>query len=50
MAGVLYRKRGYAPALDLYEWYLKEAPDAIDVADVRQRVETCRKLLKATAN
>jgi len=50
MAEILYRKRSYAAALDLFEWYLKEAPDAADIPNVQQRAQVCRRLVKATAN
>ena len=48
MGEVLYRKRSYAAALALFEWYLKEAPQAADIAAVQERVQSCKKILKAT--
>jgi len=50
MGELLFRKGSYALALASYEWYLKEAPDAVDIASVQQRAQVCRRLVKATAN
>ena len=47
MAEVLYQKHSYAAALELYEWYLKEAPQAEDIASVQERVQSCKRLVKA---
>lgn len=49
MAEVLYQKRSYSAALELFEWYLKEAPQAADVETVQERVQSCKRLVK-TAN
>jgi tetratricopeptide (TPR) repeat protein len=46
MGEVLYQKRSYAAALDLFEWYLKEAPMAADIVDVQGRVQSCKRLIK----
>jgi tetratricopeptide (TPR) repeat protein len=43
---VLYRKHGYAAALEQFEWYLKEAPEAIDIGTVQERVQSCQRLIK----
>ena len=43
---VLYQKRSYAAALDLFEWYLKEAPEAADIVGVQGRVQSCKRLVK----
>jgi tetratricopeptide (TPR) repeat protein len=48
MGEVLYRKRSYAAALDLFEWYLKEAPEAADIVSVQGRVQSCKRLVKTT--
>src|ERR1019366_8357391 len=48
MGEVLYQKRSYAAALDLFEWYLKEAPEAADVVSVQGRVQSCKRLVKTT--
>jgi hypothetical protein len=45
---VSYQKRSYAAALDLFEWYLKEAPEAADVVSVQGRVQSCKRLVKTT--
>jgi hypothetical protein len=42
----LYRKHGYAAALEQFEWYLKEAPEAIDIGTVQERVQSCQRLIK----
>jgi tetratricopeptide (TPR) repeat protein len=49
MGEVSYQKRSYAAALDLFEWYLKEAPEAADIVSVQGRVQSCKRLVK-TAN
>ena len=48
MAEVLYQKRSYAAALELFEWYLKEAPEAVDIVSVQGRVQSCKRLVKTT--
>jgi TolA-binding protein len=48
MGEVLYQKRSYAAALDLFEWYLKEAPEAADIVGVQERVQSCKRLVKTT--
>ena len=48
MGEVLYQKRSYAAALDLFEWYLKEAPQAADIVSVQGRVQSCKRLVKTT--
>jgi tetratricopeptide (TPR) repeat protein len=48
MGEVLYRKRSYAAALDLFEWYLKEAPAAADIVSAQERVQACKRLVKTT--
>lgn len=45
---MLYRKRSYAAAIEQFEWYLKEAPEATDVGTVRERVQSCQRLVKKT--
>ncbi|MGA2184304.1 MAG: tetratricopeptide repeat protein [Bryobacteraceae bacterium] len=50
MGEVLFRKRNYAAALDQFEWYLKEAPDAADAASAQQRLQTCKRLAKTASN
>jgi tetratricopeptide (TPR) repeat protein len=45
---VLYRKRSYAAALEQFEWYLKEAPEATDIGTVQERVRSCQRLVKTT--
>lgn len=45
---LLYRKRSYAAALEQFEWYLKEAPEAIDIGTVQERTQSCKRLLKTT--
>jgi hypothetical protein len=49
MGEVLYQKRGYAAALDLFEWYLKEAPEAADIVSVQGRVQSCQRFVKTTS-
>jgi hypothetical protein len=46
MGEVLYQKRSYAAALDLFEWYLKEAPEAADIVGVQGRVQSCKRVVK----
>jgi tetratricopeptide (TPR) repeat protein len=46
MGEVLYQKRSYAAALDLFEYYLKEAPEAADIVNVQERVQSCKRLVK----
>jgi tetratricopeptide (TPR) repeat protein len=48
MGEVLYRKRSYAAALDMFEQYLKEAPQAADIVSVQGRVQSCKRLVKTT--
>ena len=48
MGEVLYQKRSYAAALELFEWYLKEAPQAADIVSVQGRVQSCKRLVKTT--
>ena len=50
MGELLFRKRSYVSALESYQTYLKEAPDAEDAASVQQRVQVCQRMVKATAN
>lgn len=50
MAEVLYQKRNYAAALDLFEWYLKEAPLAADIAGVEERAATCKRMVSRSTN
>jgi tetratricopeptide (TPR) repeat protein len=45
---VLYRKHGYAEALEQFEWYLKEAPEAADISSVQERVQSCQRHVKTT--
>lgn len=48
MGEVLYQKRSYAAALELFEWYLKEAPEAADIVGVQGRVQSCKRVVKTT--
>jgi len=48
-AEVLFQKRGYAAALELYQWYLKEAPAAADIDSVQERIQACQRMVKAAA-
>jgi tetratricopeptide (TPR) repeat protein len=41
---LLYRKQSYAAALDEFEQYVKDAPDASDASDIRERVQSCKRL------
>jgi len=50
MGEVLFRKGSYGLALDQFEWYLKEAPDAADASSAQQRAQTCKRLVKAASN
>jgi hypothetical protein len=50
MGEVLYQKRNYAAALEQFEWYLKEAPEAADIVSVQTRVQACKRLAKATGS
>ena len=49
MGEVLYQKRNYAGALELFEWYLKAAPEATDIDGVQERVQSCKRLVKTAA-
>jgi tetratricopeptide (TPR) repeat protein len=49
MGEALYQKRNYAAALDLFESYLKEAPQAADVVSIQERVQSCKRLVKKTS-
>lgn len=50
MAEVLYQKRNYAAALELFEWYLTEAPQAADIAGVQERIATCKRMVARSSN
>jgi tetratricopeptide (TPR) repeat protein len=49
MGELLYRKGKYAAALELFEWFLKEAPQAPDIVNVQERVRACKKLVKISS-
>ncbi len=49
MGEVMYQKRNYPAALDLFQWYLNAAPHASDLDPVKERVETCKRLVKIAA-
>ena len=42
---VLYQQRDYAGALEQFDRYLKDAPEAPDVEAVQSQAESCRKLV-----
>jgi tetratricopeptide (TPR) repeat protein len=44
MGEVLYQKRSYAAALEQFERYVKEAPEALDLGSIQERVESSKRL------
>jgi len=50
MGDILFRRAKYAAALEQFDWYLREAPDARDIPLVQQRADTCKKLVKVEKN
>ena len=45
---VLYQKRNYKEALEQFNRYLKDAPDAPDVEPIQERAESCKRLAQLT--